>query len=57
MCPPGCYHAIRKKATRRGLLKAGFTLGISAAVGAVVFVGGRKVKGGTGGPSRIVALV
>jgi kynurenine formamidase len=35
MCPPGCYHAICKKATRRGLLKAGFTLGISAAVGAV----------------------
>lgn len=30
MCPPGCLHSICEKATRRGLLKAGFTLGVGA---------------------------
>jgi kynurenine formamidase len=31
MCPPGCLHSICEKATRRGLLKAGFALGVGAA--------------------------
>ena len=35
MCPPGCLHSICDKATRRGLLKAGFTLGLGAAAAAV----------------------
>ena len=30
MCPPGCLHSICENATRRGLLKAGFTLGLGA---------------------------
>ena len=30
MCPPGCLHNICEKATRRGLLKAGFGLGLAA---------------------------
>lgn len=33
MCPPGCLHKICETATRRGLLKAGFTFGAAAAVG------------------------
>ncbi|WP_172331009.1 cyclase family protein [Mangrovicoccus sp. HB161399] len=33
MCPPNCLHAICGKATRRGLLKAGFTLGAAAGLG------------------------
>jgi kynurenine formamidase len=31
MCPPGCLPNICEKATRRGLLKAGFGLGLAAA--------------------------
>ncbi|CDZ70762.1 Putative cyclase [Neorhizobium galegae bv. orientalis] len=31
MCPPGCLHSICQTATRRGLLKSGFALGIGAA--------------------------
>jgi kynurenine formamidase len=34
MCPPGCLHSICQKATRRGLLKTGFTLGLGAAAAA-----------------------
>ncbi|TIT02951.1 MAG: cyclase family protein [Mesorhizobium sp.] len=34
MCPPGCLHSICEKATRRGLLKTGFTLGLGAAAAA-----------------------
>ncbi|WP_138471359.1 cyclase family protein [Poseidonocella sp. HB161398] len=34
MCPPNCLHRICEHATRRGLLKAGFTLGLGAAAGA-----------------------
>jgi kynurenine formamidase len=30
MCPPGCLHAICETATRRGLLKKGFTFGVGA---------------------------
>ena len=30
MCPPGCLHSICETATRRGLLKTGFTLGVGA---------------------------
>jgi kynurenine formamidase len=37
MCPPGCYHAICKEATRRGLLKASIGLGIATATGATGF--------------------
>ncbi len=33
MCPPNCLHSICEKATRRGLLKAGFTLGAAAGLG------------------------
>lgn len=36
MCPPGCLHSICKNATRRGLLKAGFTLGLGAAASATL---------------------
>ena len=40
MCPPGCLHSICNKATRRGLLKAGFTLGVGAiAAGASLSTG------------------
>lgn len=35
MCPPGCLHSICERATRRGLLKAGFTLGLGAAAATV----------------------
>ena len=34
MCPPGCLHAICEQATRRGLLKAGFGLGVASIAGA-----------------------
>lgn len=34
MCPPGCLHSICQQATRRGLLKSGFTLGIGMAASA-----------------------
>lgn len=30
MCPPGCLHSMCEQATRRGLLKTGFSLGIGA---------------------------
>jgi kynurenine formamidase len=36
MCPPGCLHSICEKATRRGLLKTGFTLGLGAATAATL---------------------
>jgi kynurenine formamidase len=36
MCPPGCLHSICQKATRRGLLKTGFTLGLGAAAAATL---------------------
>jgi len=36
MCPPGCLHSICENATRRGLLKAGFTLGLGAAAAAAL---------------------
>src|SRR5689334_25739 len=36
MCPPGCLHSICQTATRRGLLKAGFTLGLGAAAAATL---------------------
>ena len=36
MCPPGCLHSICENATRRGLLKAGFTLGLGAAAAATL---------------------
>lgn len=39
MCPPGCFHSICENATRRGLLKAGFTLGLGAAAAAALPVG------------------
>jgi kynurenine formamidase len=35
MCPPGCLHSICENATRRGLLKAGFTLGLGAVAATV----------------------
>ncbi|MBO0346107.1 cyclase family protein [Roseibium limicola] len=34
MCPPGCLHSICEKATRRGFLKAGFTLAVGSAAAA-----------------------
>jgi kynurenine formamidase len=34
MCPPGCLHSICQQATRRGLLKSGFALGIGMAASA-----------------------
>jgi kynurenine formamidase len=33
MCPPGCLHSICDQATRRGLLKAGFGLGMTSIAG------------------------
>ncbi len=39
MCPPGCFHSICENATRRGLLKAGFTLGLGAAAAAALPAG------------------
>jgi kynurenine formamidase len=33
MCPPGCLHNICDRATRRGILKAGFGIGLAAAAG------------------------
>lgn len=33
MCPPNCLHKVCETATRRGLLKAGFTFGAAAAAG------------------------
>lgn len=36
MCPPGCLHSICEQATRRGLLKTGFTLGLGAAAAAAL---------------------
>lgn len=38
MCPPGCLHSICQNATRRGLLKTGFALGLGAGAAAVPFV-------------------
>jgi kynurenine formamidase len=35
MCPTGCLHSICQTATRRGLLKSGFALGLGAAATAV----------------------
>ena len=49
MCPPGCYHAICDQATRRGLLKAGFGLGVACGTGAVG--PSRRAGGGSPGPS------
>jgi kynurenine formamidase len=37
MCPPGCLHSICEQASRRGLLKAGFGLGVAAATSAASF--------------------
>ena len=37
MCPPGCLHAVCREATRRGLLKAGFGLGVAAAAAVPAF--------------------
>ncbi len=42
MCPPNCLHAVCEKATRRGLLKSGFTLGIAAMAGAGSLAGGAR---------------
>ena len=36
MCPPGCLHSVCQQATRRGLLKTGFTLGLGAVAAATM---------------------
>lgn len=39
MCPPNCLHKVCEQATRRGLLKAGFTLGMAGTAGLAGLVG------------------
>lgn len=40
MCPPNCLHKVCEQATRRGILKAGFTLGVASAAGAAGLLNG-----------------
>lgn len=43
MCPPNCLHTLCEKATRRGVLKAGFSLGVASATAAgSLLAGGQR---------------
>ncbi|SFK21381.1 cyclase family protein [Bradyrhizobium sp. Gha] len=55
MCPPGCLHNICEKATRRGLLKAGFGVSV-AAFSAPLFTGTPAKAGETRSFTDVVDL-
>ena len=63
MCAPGCIEHVRAKLSRRGFFKsagaaaAGVAAASLAPAGVTLVVGAPKIKGATGGPTRVLALI
>lgn len=57
MCPPGCLHSICETATRRGLLKKGFTFGMGALAAASTASATRPVFAATPAPMNFDKMV
>jgi kynurenine formamidase len=57
MCSPLCLEALDGPARRRWSVEAVANLDALPAKGALLVLAGPKVRGGTGGPSRVIALV